>query len=48
MIFDEDALAVHFCVIYYDHMGGPWDEKWDIAERAWCSKKWGADVTSLY
>jgi hypothetical protein len=48
MIFDEDALAIHLCVIYYDHMGGPINEKWDISERAWCSRKWGSDITSLY
>ena len=48
MIFDEDALAIHLCVIYYDHMGGPINEKWDISERAWCNGKWGSDITSLY
>jgi hypothetical protein len=48
IIFDEDALAVHLCVIYYDHMGGPWNERWDITDRAWCNRKWGADITGFY
>ena len=48
MIFDEDALAIHVCIIYYDNMGNPINEKWSISERAWCNRKWGSDITSLY
>jgi hypothetical protein len=48
IIFNEDALAIHACIIYYDNMGNPKNEKWDISERTWCSRKWGSDITSLY
>ena len=48
MIFDEDALAIHTCVIYYENMGVPVEGKWSISERAWCSDKWGSDITSMY
>lgn len=48
MIFDESALGTHFCILYYKSLGGPFDGEWDISERAWCSKKWGANITSLY
>jgi hypothetical protein len=48
MIFDEDALAIYVCIIYYDNMGDPINEKWSISERVWCNGKWGSDITSLY
>ena len=48
MIFDEYALAIHVCILYYDNMGNPMNEKWWISERAWCDREWGSDITSLY
>jgi hypothetical protein len=48
IIFNENALAIHTCIIYYENMGSPVDGKWDISERTWCNRKWGSDITSLY
>jgi len=48
MIFDEYALAIHACVLYYDNMGNPMNEKCWISERVWCDRKWGSDITSLF
>lgn len=48
IVFDEDALAIHTCIIFYENMGVPVEGKWSISERAWCSDKWGSDITSMY
>ncbi len=48
MIFDEFALGIHLCIIFYDQMGIPSNGKWSISDRAWCNEKWGSDITSIY
>ena len=48
IVFDEYALAIHTCVIFYENMGVPVEGKWSISERTWCSDKWGSDITSMY
>ena len=48
MIFDEYALGIHLCIIFYDQMGMPSNGKWSISDRTWCNEKWGSDITSIY
>jgi len=35
MLFCEDALGSYLGIIYYQNMGAPREEKWNLADRFW-------------